>query len=90
MFREGFSRDEIYDVLAGVGLPWQEVQLLIQRIEMELRDAGFESRPTQVKRVLEETLQETKRELLARLESLTRQLEFLRFELKRRHLITKK
>jgi hypothetical protein len=90
MLREGFSRDEIYDVLTGIGLPWHEVQLLIQRVEAELRGAGFESRPAQVKRVLEETLQETKRELFARLESLTRQLEFLRFELKRRRPIVRK
>jgi hypothetical protein len=84
MFREGFSRDEIYDVLTGIGLPWQEVQLLIERVEAELREAGFESRPTRLKRVLEEILQETKRELFVRLESLARQLEFLRFELRRR------
>jgi hypothetical protein len=90
MFREGFSRDEIYDVLTGIGLPWQEVQLLIERVDAELREAGFESRPTQMKKVLEDALQETKQELLSHLESLARQLEFLRFELKRRRPTVRK
>jgi hypothetical protein len=90
MFREGFSRDEIQDVLTGIGLPWQEVLLLIERIEAELQEAGFESRPTQMKKVLEGMFEGMKQELLIRLDSLSRQLELLKFELKRRRPSLKK
>lgn len=43
--REGFSRDEVYDVLAGMGLPGEQVQLVIDRVKMEFEGAGLEPRP---------------------------------------------
>jgi hypothetical protein len=90
MFREGFSQEEVLDVLTGMGLPWQEVQLLIERIEAELREAGFESRPTQMEKVLQRNLQGLKRELLARMDTLSQRIELLRLELRRRGSNTKR
>ncbi len=80
MLREGFSQDEIYDVLTGAGIPWQEAQLLIERVEAELRGAGFEPRTSQMKRILDEALEETRREILSKIESISKQIEFLRIQ----------
>lgn len=84
MIREGYSRDEVCDVLSGAGLHWQDVQLLLERVELELKGAGFRSRPSQVERAVEAALAETRQELLGKLDSLSQSLELLRFEVKRR------
>ncbi|MCK4405567.1 MAG: hypothetical protein KAV43_03565, partial [Hadesarchaea archaeon] len=42
MMRSGFSHDEIYDVLAGTGLPGEQIQLLIDRVAAEFQEAKFE------------------------------------------------
>ncbi|MFN4133401.1 MAG: hypothetical protein ACK4GQ_03425 [Candidatus Hadarchaeales archaeon] len=74
MRREGYSTSEIYDVLTGAGLPWQEVHLLIERVELELQEMKFESRPDQLRRLLDEALANLRDEISARLETIERKL----------------
>jgi len=63
MMRCGFDRDEIYDVLVGIGLPGEQVHLLIDRVSAELEEMELEPRPSK----LEKTLQKTLEEALARI-----------------------
>ncbi|MEM3401707.1 MAG: hypothetical protein QXH08_00555 [Candidatus Hadarchaeales archaeon] len=74
MRREGHSTSEIYDVLTGAGLPWQEVQLLIERVELELREMKFESRPDQLRRLLDEAFRDLENKINARLEAIEKKL----------------
>ncbi len=80
MLREGFSQDEIYDVLTGAGIPWEEAQLLIERVEAELHGAGFEPRTTQTKKIVDEALAETRMELLSKIDAICKQIELLRIQ----------
>lgn len=77
MRREGYSTLEIYDVLTGAGLPWQEIQLLIERVEIELKGMKFEERPTQLKLALESALEEFREELNLKLEILDKKISAL-------------
>ena len=85
MMHAGFSRDEIYDVLTGIGLYGEQVQLLIDRVAAEFHEAGLESRPsrltTEVKGVFEEAFGELQHVMFARMDSLARQLELVKTEL---------
>ena len=87
MMHAGFSRDEIYDVLTGIGLYGEQVQLLIDRVAAEFHEAGLESRPsrltTEVKGVFEEAFGELQHMMLARIDSLARQLELVKTELEK-------
>lgn len=84
MMREGFSSDEIYDVLTGTGLPGEQVQLLIDRVSAEFREAGLESRPSrlsaEVEKAFEVALGEVQHALLTRMDSLARQLDLVKTE----------
>jgi hypothetical protein len=78
MKREGFADEEIYDVLAGIGLPGEQVQLIIDRVSAEFSETKLESRTTrlgvEVKRVFEEALGETRHEILAEIDAFSREL----------------
>jgi hypothetical protein len=81
MMREGFSRDETYDVLAGMGLPGEQVQLMIDRVKIEFEGAGLESRPyrlaVEVEKVFRETFEDSQRDLLTKLDSISRKIDFI-------------
>lgn len=85
MMREGFSREHIYDVLSGIGLPGEQVQLIIDRVAAEFHDAGLEPRPSrlaaEVGEVFREAMEELKHEMLTRMESLASRMEFVKVEL---------
>jgi hypothetical protein len=87
MTREGFSRDEIYDVLSGIGLPGEQVQLLIDRVAAEFHEAGLDPKPSrigaEVGRVFEEKFEELRHAALTRVDSLAHQLELLRTEIRK-------
>ena len=87
MMRAGFSYDEIYDVLTGVGLPGEQVQLLIDRVSAEFHGAGLEPRPsrlaTEVTRVFQEKIGDLQHTVQTQTGSLGNQLGFLRTELEK-------
>lgn len=87
MMRSGFSRDEIYDVLAGTGLPGEQVQLLIDRVAAEFREAKFEPQTSrlgvEVEKVFSEAFEGLKHDLFARIDSIPRKLELVKVELEK-------
>ncbi len=87
MMRAGFSRDEIYDVLTGVGLPGEQIQLLVDRVSAEFHKAKLEPRTSrlgvEVKRVFEGAFEELRHELFARMSSVARELEFVKVKLEK-------
>ena len=87
MMRSGFSHDEIYDVLAGTGLPGEQVQLLIDRVAAEFREAKFEPQISrlgvEVEKVFSEAFDGLRHDLFARIDSVSRKLEFVRTELEK-------
>jgi hypothetical protein len=91
MKREGFADEEIYDVLAGIGLPGEQVQLIIDRVSAEFSEAKLEPQTTrlgvEVKRVFEETLGETRHEILTKIDAFSRELMLAKNEVEKLHKI---
>jgi DNA-binding transcriptional MerR regulator len=87
MMRMGFSHEEIYDVLTGMGLPGEQVQLLIDRVSAEFEDAKLEPVPSRLGKEVEEIfkreLDEVKHEMLTRLDSISRELQLIKLELEK-------
>jgi len=87
MMRSGFSKDEIYDVLVGTGLPGEQVQLLIDRVAAEFREAKFEPQISrlgvEVEKVFSETFEGLEHNLFARIDSVSQKLELVRAELEK-------
>ena len=87
MMRTGFSHDEIYDVLTGVGLPGEQIQLFIDKVSAEFDEAKLEPRTSrlgvEVERVFGEAFEELRHELFARMGSVARELEFAKVELEK-------
>lgn len=95
MMRAGFSHEEIYDVLTGVGLPGEQLQLLMDRIAADFHTAKLESRPSQlaveVERMIRQSQEKMQRELVFRIEASARQLEMIKLEVEKlRNLIMRK
>jgi hypothetical protein len=74
-------------VLSGVGLPGEQVQLLIDRVAAEFHGAGLESKPSriaaEVEEVFERKFEELRHAALTRVDSLTHQLELLHTEIEK-------
>jgi len=91
MKREGFSDEEIYDVLTGIGLPGEHVQLIIDRVSAEFSEAKLEPRTTrlgvEVKRVFEEALKEIQHEILTKIDTFSRELMLAKNEVEKLHKI---
>jgi len=91
MKREGFADEEIYDVLAGIGLPGEQVQLMIDRVSAEFSETKLESRTTrlgvEVKRVFEEVLGETRHEILAKIDAFSIEFMLAKNEVEKLHKI---
>lgn len=87
MMRAGFSRDEIYDVLTGVGLPGEQIQLLVDRVSAEFHKAKLEPRTSrlgvEVERVFGGAFEELRSEMFARMDSVARELEFVKVKLEK-------
>jgi hypothetical protein len=81
MMREGFSHDEVYDVLAGMGLPGEQVQLMIDRVKIEFEGAGLEPRTyrlaAEVEKVFHEEFENFQRDILVKLDSISRKIDFV-------------
>ena len=89
MKREGFLDEEIYDVLTGIGLPGEHVQLIIDRVSAEFSEAKLEPRTTrlgiEVKRVFEEALKEIQHEILTKIDAFSRELMLAKNEVEKLH-----
>lgn len=87
MKRLGFADDEIYDVLTGIGLPGEQVQLLIDRVSVEFEEAKLEPRTsrlaTEVQRIFKDVLLETRSEISAQIKALSDELQLIRSEIER-------
>ncbi len=87
MMRMGFSHDEIYDVLTGIGLPGEQIQLLTDRVSVEFHEAKLEPRTSrlgvEVGRIFEGAFEELRHELFARMSSIARELEFVKVKLEK-------
>jgi len=87
MKRLGFADDEIYDVLTGIGLPGEQVQLLIDRVSAEFEEAKLEPRTSrlaaEVQRIFKEALLETRSEISAQMKALSDELQLIRSEIER-------
>lgn len=87
MMRLGFPHEEIYDTLTGIGLPGEQIQLLIDRVSIEFEEAKLETRrsqlSTEVERLLGERTEEVKAMLFPRLSSISQTFELFENRLKR-------
>jgi uncharacterized protein (DUF342 family) len=87
MVREGFSHDEIYDVLTGIGLPGEQVQLLYDRVSAEFYEAKLEPRTSklgaEVEKLFIRSFEGLEHELASRMEKLSRELDFVKVELEK-------
>ena len=87
MMRVGFSHDEIYDVLTGVGLPGDQVQLLIDRVSAEFHDAGLEPQTSrlakEVQNIFKIELDEALENVSLRMSSISREMELIKVELEK-------
>ena len=87
MMRLGFARDEIYDTLAGIGLPGEQVQLLMDRIAADFHEAKLEPQPSRLGREVREVfkfeLEGARHELLAGVDSLSREVGLVKLELEK-------
>lgn len=87
MRRLGFQRQEIYDTLTGTGLPGEEVQLLIDRVEAEFEDARLKPRTSQlgeeVDEIFRRRLEESKPEFEGKLHALNCNLRSMKNEVKK-------
>ncbi len=87
MKREGFVDNEIYDVLTGIGLPGEQMQLLIDRVSAEFEEAGLEPRAsrlgTEVREIFKEVLGEAQHTILSRVDEFSRELQLVKGELEK-------
>jgi hypothetical protein len=82
MKRLGFADAEIYDTLTGIGLPGEQIQLLIDRISAEFHEAGLEPQisrlASEVEKVFRKVFLEENSTLFAKIDSLSRELKLVR------------
>jgi polyhydroxyalkanoate synthesis regulator phasin len=87
MKRMGFADDEIYDVLTGIGLPGEQVQLLIDRVSAEFEEAKLEPQTsrlaTEVQKIFKEALLETQSKASAQIKELSDELQLIRSEIEK-------
>ena len=87
MMREGFSHDEVYDVLTGIGLQGEQVQLLLDRVAAEFHEAKLEPRTSrlgaEVEKLFIEAFEGLRHELAERIDRLCRELDFAKLELEK-------
>lgn len=87
MMREGFAHGEIYDVLTGIGLRGEQVQLLLDRIASEFHEAKLEPRTSrlgaEVEKLFTEVFEGLQHELAARMDKLSRELDLFKLELEK-------
>lgn len=88
MLRMGFSREEIYEVLAGAGVFGEEVHLLMDHVRAEFEESGLEARPSHLAGELllrlKPEFESLGREMGSRFDLLLREVEGLREELRKR------
>ena len=87
MKRMGFADDEIYDVLTGIGLPGEQVQLLIDRVSAEFEEAKLEPQTSrlaaEVQKIFKEALLETRFEASAQMKELSDELQLIRSKIEK-------
>jgi archaellum component FlaC len=87
MKRLGFADDEIYDVLTGIGLQGEQVQLLIDRVSAEFEEAKLEPRisrlAVEVQRIFKDVLLEARSEISAQIKALSDESQLIRSEIER-------
>jgi len=87
MMRAGFSHEEIYDVLASIGLPGEQVQLLIDRVSAEFEEAKLEPQTSrlaaEVQRIFKEALLEAQSEISTQMKELSNELQLIRSKIEK-------
>lgn len=87
MKRMGFVDDEIYDVLTSIGLPGEQVQLLIDRVSAEFEEAKLEPQTSrlaaEVQKIFKEALLETQSEVSAQMKELSDELQLIRSKIEK-------
>ena len=71
MMRRGFQRGDIYNTIVGVGLPGEQVQLLLDRVQAEFEEANLASRASvlaeEISRKVDETIKEMEIKIISEL-----------------------
>lgn len=87
MKRLGFADDEIYDVLTGIGLQGEQIQLLIDRVSAEFEEAKIEPRTSrlaaEVQRIFKDALLEARSEVSVQMKMFSDELQLIRSEIER-------
>ena len=82
MMRLGFQDEEIYDVFVAMGLPGEEIELLIERLRGEFERAEIQPLSLHVSREVAEglkpILKEMEQTLAVKLEAISLKLELLK------------
>jgi DNA-binding transcriptional MerR regulator len=72
MLWEGYSKEEIHEVLAAAGYPLSETWLLIERICADLEEAEIQPKTERFRRILAESLEEFREQILTEIEIMIR------------------
>ncbi|MCS7131369.1 MAG: hypothetical protein NZ934_01380, partial [Hadesarchaea archaeon] len=87
MKRLGFADDEIYDTLTGIGLPGEQIQLLIDRVSAEFHETGLKPQTfrlaSEAEKVFQKAFMEANSILLAKMDLLSRELRSVKNELEK-------
>lgn len=75
MFALGFSSEEIYEVLSMAGLPWEDAQLLIERLRDE--SERFANREDRLLKAVEKVVKRNHLELIEKLSSVEIKVDFI-------------
>ncbi|MEM2508338.1 MAG: hypothetical protein QXF11_03015 [Candidatus Hadarchaeales archaeon] len=75
MFALGFSPEEIYEILSMAGLPWEDAQLLIERLKNE--SEKFVGREDRLLKAVEEVVRQNHSELIEKLSSMEMKIDFI-------------
>jgi hypothetical protein len=87
MMRLGFQDEEIYDVFVAMGLPGEEIELLIERLRREFEGVEIQPLPLHISREVTEELKpilkEMEQTLAVKLEAISLKLELLKNQVHR-------
>lgn len=74
MRRLGFSQDEIFDTFTGAGVPSSDVQILLDRVEIDFEDAEFEDQASRLSKEVDEVFSQKLEKVKIELESKLRKM----------------
>jgi len=87
MMRAGFSRDEIYDLLAEAGMKGEQVLFLMDRVAADFHELGIEPRlskiAAEVGKLFLETFESFKQAIFSRTDSLMLEQQMMKSEIEK-------